>query len=62
MTALQAIFLGMMLVWTPGMVMFAYFLWKEIGGQHRQDATGRDAIVPESGVSHVEPGTSLVDF
>jgi len=52
----------MMLVWTPGMVMFAYFLWKEIGGQHRQDATGRDAIVPESGVSHVEPGTSLLDF
>jgi hypothetical protein len=52
----------MMLAWTPGMVLFAYFLWKETGGQRPHHTPDRDVILPESGLSQVQPGTSLLDF
>jgi hypothetical protein len=29
MTTIQAIFLGMMLSWTPTLTLLAYFLWRE---------------------------------
>jgi hypothetical protein len=29
MTTLQAVFLGMMLAWTPGVVLLAFLLWRE---------------------------------
>jgi hypothetical protein len=29
MTTLQAVFLGMMLAWTPGVVVLAFLLWRE---------------------------------
>jgi hypothetical protein len=29
MTTLQAVFLGMMLAWTPGLALLAFLLWQE---------------------------------
>jgi hypothetical protein len=29
MTTIQAIFLGMMLAWTPSLILLAYLLWRE---------------------------------
>jgi hypothetical protein len=29
MTTLQAVFLGMMLAWTPSVVLLAFFLWRD---------------------------------
>jgi hypothetical protein len=29
MTTLQAVFLGMMLAWTPGLALLAFLLWRE---------------------------------
>jgi hypothetical protein len=29
MTTLQAVFLGMMLAWTPSVVLLAFLLWRE---------------------------------
>jgi hypothetical protein len=29
MTTLQAVFLGMMLAWTPGLTFLAFLLWRE---------------------------------
>jgi hypothetical protein len=54
-TTLQAILFALMLVWTPGMVLFAYFLWKETG-------VDRDVIRPEPSLSHVQPATNFVEF
>jgi hypothetical protein len=49
-TALQAIFLGMMLGWTPGLVLFAYFLWRETGPLPVPELY-RDGILPESALN-----------
>src|ERR1700722_14021632 len=49
-TALQAIVLGMMLGWTPAMVLFAYFLWRDTGPLSVQK-WDRDGIVPESALN-----------
>jgi hypothetical protein len=32
MTTIQAIIFGMMLAWTPSLVLLAYFLWREGAG------------------------------
>jgi hypothetical protein len=60
-TTLQAIFLGMMLAWTPGMVLVAYLLWRETGDQHPR-SPDRDMIRSDPGLGHAQPGTRLLDF
>jgi hypothetical protein len=49
-TALHAIVLGMMLGWTPGMVLFAYFLWRDTGSMPVRERD-RDVILPESALN-----------
>ncbi len=31
MTTLQAVFMGMMLAWTPSVVLLAFLLWRDVG-------------------------------
>ena len=57
-TALQAIVLGVMLGWTPGMVLFAYFLWRETGPLPVRERD-RDGILPESARTPVHLDTRL---
>jgi hypothetical protein len=57
-TALQAIVLGMMLGWTPGMVLFAYFLWRDTGSIPVRELD-RDGILSESALNPVQLDTRL---
>ena len=57
-TALQAIVLGMMLGWTPGMVLFAYFLWRDTGPLPVRERD-RDGILPESALNPAQLDTRL---
>jgi hypothetical protein len=41
-TTLQTVMFGMMLIWTPGALLFAFFLWKEKIGPGKSQTPGGD--------------------
>jgi hypothetical protein len=56
MTTIQAIFLGMMLSWTPTLTLLAYFLWRE---ETRRSADRDDSSGPEGPV--IAKGLDTID-
>ena len=54
MTNLRAFALGMMVVWTPSLIAFAYFLWRDLPvatSLSRRDLSSNAAAPPQGGQS-----------